>query len=127
MPVREHARFWYLLGVMLVLAVVYTSLAPSKLLPHVSLSDKLEHALAYTVIAVWFGGLLKRSDYWRLAAVLLALGAAIEIAQGLMPFGRTADFADLSANALGILLGIAACWCGLGQWVSWIEHRVRRR
>ena len=121
-----HARTWYLLGVALVLAVVYTSLAPASDLPSVSLNDKAEHAIAYLLIAVWFGGLIERRHYRWLAVGLLVLGALIEVAQGLMSLGRTADFFDWLADGAGVVIGIGACAAGLGQWVSWIERRVRR-
>ena len=121
-----HARTWYLLGLLLVLAVIYTGLAPANDLPTVSLNDKLEHAIAYTITAVWFGGLITRRHYWILAASLLALGAAIEVAQGLMHLGRSADIVDWLADAGGVAVGMAVCIAGLGHWVSWIERLVRR-
>ncbi len=121
-----HARSWYLLGAFLVLAVIVTGLLPSRDLPSLSLNDKLEHALAYAVTAVWFGGLIPRRHYWLLTVGLLVLGAAIEIAQGAMHVGRTADFRDWLANAVGVAVGMGACLAGLDQWVSWVERRVRR-
>jgi VanZ family protein len=121
-----HARTWYLLGLLLVLAVIYTSLAPVGDMPSVSINDKLQHAIAYAITTIWFGGLLTRRHYWQLAASLLALGAAIEVAQGVMALGRTADVVDWLANAAGVTVGIGACLAGLGQWISWIERLVRR-
>jgi VanZ family protein len=121
-----HARTWYLLGMLLVLTVTYTSLAPVTDLPSVSFNDKLEHGIAYMVITLWFGGLLARRRYWLLTLSLLALGAAIEIAQGAMQMGRTADVMDWLADAAGVAVGMGACLAGLGQWVSWIERLVRQ-
>jgi VanZ family protein len=121
-----HARFWYLLGALLTLGVIVSSLVPAHDLPNVSVNDKVEHIVAYTALAIWFGGLLERKSYVRVALWLLALGGGIEIAQGLMGLGRTADVRDFLADGLGVLIGLGACLAGLGHWVSWIERWTRR-
>jgi VanZ family protein len=121
-----HASFWYVIGSLLVLLVTYTSLAPASELPQVALNDKVEHALAYAGMALWFGGLLQRRHYLLLAIALIVFGGAIEIAQGAMQLGRTADVLDWAADSAGVALGLGACLLGLGQWVSWIERLTRR-
>jgi VanZ family protein len=124
---REHRRFWYLLGLLLllllVLAVLYTSLAPPNDLPPVQFNDKLEHGTAYVLMMLWFGGLVPVRQYGWLIAALLALGGGIEIAQGLMNLGRTADIMDFAADAGGVAVGLLLCLCGLRHWAGWIEHR----
>lgn len=117
-----HAFGWYLLGGLLTLAVIVSSLVPAYDLPNVSVDDKVEHIVAYLSLAVWFGGLLARPSYVRIALWLLVLGGGIEIAQGLMGLGRTADVRDFLADGVGVALGLGACLAGLGHWVSWIEH-----
>ena len=121
-----HARTWYLLGVLLVLAVTYSCLVPARDLPSVSLNDKFEHGIAYVVMMLWFGGLFPRRQYWILVLALLAFGAAIEVAQGVMHLGRTADVMDWLADAGGVAVGLVACLAGLGHWVAWLERLVRR-
>jgi VanZ family protein len=39
-------------------------------------------------------------------AGVAALGVAVEVLQALMPFGRHAEFADLVADAIGIIAGL---------------------
>ncbi len=39
-------------------------------------------------------------------AGVAALGVAVEVLQGLMPFGRHAEWADLLADAIGIAAGL---------------------
>lgn len=101
-------RFW--LGLFwLAVAVVWAGcLLPS---PDVALpqgSDKLEHALAYFLLAasgvqLWRGW---RALAW-LALGLLTMGAAIEVAQATLTASRQADGVDLLADAVGIVAGIA--------------------
>jgi hypothetical protein len=120
----EHHRRWYLLGLMLVLLVLYTSLAPASDLPDLSVNDKLEHGTAYALMMLWFGGLVPLRLYGWLVASLLALGGGIEIAQGLMQMGRTADWFDFFADAAGVAVGLSICLLGLRHWGDWIERRL---
>lgn len=121
----RHPRFLYVLGVVLVLVVVVASLVPGKDLPHLSISDKVEHIIAYFGLAAWFGGLLMPRRYAFLGVALLLLGGAIEIAQGVMGLGRQADWHDFYADALGVFAGLALCLVGLRHWASWFERWLR--
>jgi VanZ family protein len=122
----RHARVWYALGVVLTLIVVISSLVPARDLPHVRVSDKVEHLVAYLALALWFGGLVRLRHFPWLALALLALGGSIEIAQGLMGLGREADWRDFLANACGTGIGMALSLAGLRHWVRWLEQWPRR-
>jgi len=117
-----HARLWYALGAALTLFIVVMSLLPPSELPALRVNDKIEHALAFTALAVWFGGLLPQRHYAWLALALLALGGAIEVAQKLMGLGRLADVHDLVADAWGIGFGLTLCALGLRHWAQWVER-----
>src|SRR5260221_12059381 len=119
MNTLRHARVWYVLGAVLTLLVVIASLVPARDLPRLHISDKVEHVAAYLALSLWFGGLLAPRNYFRLALGLLALGGGIEIAQGLMGLGRTADWYDFYADALGVALGLSLCMAGRGRWAGW--------
>ncbi|MCC7464019.1 MAG: VanZ family protein [Gammaproteobacteria bacterium] len=120
-----HARLWYALGAVLVALVVILSLVPMRKLPSIRVSDKLEHALAFTALTIWFGGLVPQRRYAVLALALLALGGAIEIAQGWMGLGRYADVRDLVADGWGIAFGLTLCALGLRHWAQVVERRWR--
>ena len=120
-----YSRIWYVIGAGLVLIVVVASLVPAGDLPHLGLTDKLEHMIAYGGLALWFGGLLAPRRYWRLGLALLALGGGIEIAQGLMGLGREADWRDFYADALGAALGLSLSMAGLRHWSSGIERWLK--
>lgn len=124
---RRHYLTWYFLGALLTLVVVVSSLVPNEDLPHVRVSDKVEHIVAYSGLALWFGGLMSPRRYLYLALVLLALGGGIEIAQGLMGLGREADWRDFYADAFGVALGISLCLAGLQHWASWLEKWPKQR
>jgi VanZ family protein len=107
----------------LLLLVVSGCLEPPRYVPNVHVSDKVEHAAAYFLLTFWFGGLLARRSYPGLAIAMLVLGALIEVAQGLMGWGRTADIRDFAADALGVALGLALLYAGLGSWMAQVERR----
>lgn len=116
-------RFWLLLGVLLVLATLYLCLRPAggdpPAFPHL---DKLQHFAAYLLLTGWFGALLDRSRYPWLALAMLMLGCGIELAQGAMELGRTADLADVLANSMGVAAGIAVSLAGRESWLFRIER-----
>ncbi len=123
----RYSRAWYLFGVILTFVVIVTSLVPARDLPHLRVSDKLEHLIAYCSLALWFGGLLPPRRYLQLGLALLALGGGIEIVQGLMGLGREADWRDFYADALGTAFGLSLCMAGLRHWASWLEQWPKRR
>ena len=127
MSVRRHYLAWYLLGAILTLVVIVSSLVPPRELPHWRISDKFEHLVAYAGLAIWFGGLLPPRRFPQLALALLALGGGIEIAQGLMGLGREADWRDFYADALGAGFGLSLSLAGLQHWATWLEQWPKQR
>lgn len=105
----------------LVLALVWgwlTAVSPSSMqgdwFPH---ADKVRHAGAFAVFALWVlvADLRPR---WLWAAALLAYGVGIEWAQSYVP-QRDASWGDVVADAMGIALGIAAGLMLERRWVLW--------
>ncbi|MFO1218970.1 MAG: VanZ family protein [Burkholderiaceae bacterium] len=68
--------------------------------------DKVEHALSFATLVV-VGRLGGYRSKWKLFCGLVLLGAAIEVMQSFTAT-RTAEWADLGADTLGILAGLAA-------------------
>ncbi len=122
----RHPRVWLGLGWAFILFAIILSLIPGQKLPPTGVSDKLEHAAAYMLLTLWFTGLYPRSSYWRIGLSMFLLGIVIEIAQGLMPFGRQADLRDVFANSIGILLGFVIALMGVGGWAQRIEAWARK-
>ena len=104
-------RGWRALFVVLVATVCWLALTPA---PPPDLStgwDKLNHTLAFASLA--FTGRLglatKRAPWW-LPVTLLLFGGLIELLQLAVP-GRSSEWADLLADAIGLAAGwVLACW-----------------
>lgn len=127
LPLR-YAGLWRLLSGLWVLTVVVAMLAPpgwfgggEQSLPWFAHADKLLHALAFAALAGWFAGLFEPRRYLPLALALAVFGLMIEGAQFLVGY-RTADWFDIGANTLGILVGLALALAGLGGWGLRIEN-----
>lgn len=120
----RYRSWWIVGGLAMVLAIVVTSLLPSSSLPSVQVWDKFEHAVAYFVLAAWFGGIVRPDRYGRLALALLSLGVAVEVFQQAMGLGRTAELRDVLANAVGIVLGLAIAVLGVSGWMRGVERML---
>jgi VanZ family protein len=100
---RRIARTGFIVGIV-VLAI--RLLTPGDYLPKVDLWDKLEHGLAFGVVAftgaVAFPG---RSSLLRLGFGLPCLGILFEISQIFVP-GREAAVGDALANTIGVAIGL---------------------
>ena len=72
---------WLGIGGLLVALVCFGSLLPT---PRIGLrfDDKMLHFVSYFVLTVWFSGLYaRRTHYIVIAAIVIALGAALDVAQ----------------------------------------------
>lgn len=93
----------YLLGL---IAVSVLSLSPQAQVPGPEGTDKLAHLAAYGLVAAAAGfGFTQRRDRFYAGAFALALGIALEIAQGHVP-NRQPSAADALANAAGVVAGL---------------------
>ena len=55
---------------------------------------------------VWFGGMYRRSSQLWIGIALVVLGGVLELLQGLTPT-RTPDVLDITADTIGVLIGLA--------------------
>ena len=103
--VRKLAKTAFFIGLV---AVVALSLLPQETLPETDTWDKLNHALAYGVLAV-SGGLGFKG--WRSLLMvgigLVVLGGGLELAQSVIP-DRTGSIYDALANLVGVAIGSVA-------------------
>ncbi|KCZ92882.1 VanZ family protein [Hyphomonas johnsonii] len=87
-------------------AIAVLSLLPGDELPEVHLSDKVEHVIAYAVLAtlvtLWLGP--RRAG--RALLVVMAYGVGMEVAQALIGTGRTPSVLDAGADLVGAGIGI---------------------
>ena len=111
-PTRRDGA-WRVLLALLAAVVAALALTPT---PPEGLSlgwDKLNHLAAFAALAVcaMFGWRDARATRRAMLLALLAYGAAIELLQRQVP-GRSAEWADLLADGLGIVAGalLAGWW-----------------
>jgi len=132
----RYARHWRMASIILLLIVLIAALMPAAIwfwsddvpvidwMTHV---DKWLHGFTFVVLTVWFAGLYARRSYWLIALGLLLFGILIELLQGLVRY-RMAEWYDLGADAIGIVVGLAIALAGLGGWClkfeAWREQRA---
>jgi VanZ family protein len=120
LPLR-YPWLWMIPGWALVLAVATGTLVPGPMLKSVAFNDKLEHASAYFVLMLWFGGLYSRKRLPLVAIALFSLGFALDLLQ-LTTRTRTFDLRDVAANGCGILAGLVLAVALLGGWCQRVER-----
>ncbi len=122
-PQLRLLKLYYLLGVMMLVVVALLSLMP---VPGVGVSDKLSHLLTYFVLSGWFGLLAMNRYRLGLSLVgLLVFGMLIELLQGMTAY-RQAEWADLGANAAGILLGATLYFTPLPRLLGLLDRGLYR-
>jgi VanZ family protein len=115
---------WLGIGALLVLTVIYLSVAPDVPAVPGKMGDKVGHVIAYAVLMFWFMQIYVARGPRLLAGILLvALGIALEFAQahtGYRHFERADMIADALGVAVGWLLGPPRMW----NVITWLEAAV---
>ena len=107
--IRKIARLSFTIGF---IAVTWLSLTPQDALPEIHMWDKLQHLMAYAVLAICGAvGFLGRRPRLIVSIGLIVLGCGLEVAQAAVP-GRNPSIGDAVANIAGIALGLATAWIG---------------
>jgi len=88
-----------------VAVLLFLTLAPPADLPKEHLWDKAEHAIAWFVLAA-IGLAFWPTRPARITGFAFCLGAAIEVMQWAMPYGRDGDVRDLLADCIGVALAL---------------------
>ena len=97
-------------------ALLYLCLAPSNGLPGIKLWDKAEHAISWAVLA-GAGLVLFPRRPGVIVLYAAAVGALVEVLQGLPAVNRDSDWRDWVAD----MVGVAAAWAILR-----LARRLRR-
>jgi VanZ family protein len=84
-------------------------------------ADKWLHALTFLVLSLWYAGQYRPRSYWRIAIGLMFFGLLIEFCQRLVSY-RMADWADVGANSIGIVVGLLIALAGAGGWCLRVEN-----
>lgn len=100
---RRLRQAWQAAGWLLVVLVVYLSLAP-RLPDALDAGDKAGHLLAYGTLMLWFAQLHAGPRRIAVAIGLVLFGVVMEYIQGWSGF-RIWDVGDIVANSAGVALG----------------------
>ena len=130
----QHAGLWRGLSVLILILVLLMALSPAMWLFDDRASalawfenvDKWLHAITFIVLSLWFTGLVEKRRWWLVAVGLMLFGFMVEGGQLLVSY-RTADWLDIGANTIGIIVGLAVAAAGLGGWGLRVEHWYSQR
>jgi VanZ family protein len=125
-PNPRLRRAWAAIGWALVFLTIVLSLRPLPAAFAVGNLDKVMHVLTYATLTLWFIQLAPAERWIRIALWFMGMGVAIEIAQGQTGY-RYFSFADMVANAMGIVTALLAARCGLSNLLTWCERVLARR
>jgi len=123
----KFPNLWLTIGFLLIMLVIVASLMPNP--PHVGQfrgNDKLGHFAAYIAITFWFGQIYSRNRArWRMALAFVILGISLEYLQRLSGY-RTFEYADMGANAAGVLCALLLAQTPLSRCLAVVERSMLR-
>jgi len=117
---------WRLLACGAALAILIGSLWPSMPPAPGGVSDKLQHFLAYVVLALVFTAAFSRRHWLAIAFGLAVFGGAIELLQHWMPGKRAGEWMDMAANLGGIATGLALALAVPHRWRQKLDRVLGR-
>ena len=125
----NHSRQWRIASIAMMLLVLASALMPAvwflddraSILSWLDHADKWLHASTFLVLSLWFAGQYRPRSYWRIALGLMVFGLFIEFCQRLVSY-RMADWADVGANTIGIVVGLLIALAGAGGWCLRVEN-----
>ena len=128
LPLR-YARHWQAVSALLLLLVLVGAVMPAiwfwpdrvRIATWLGGLDKWAHVITFVGLALWFAGQYRPRSYWRIAVGLIAFGFLIEACQRLVGY-RTAEWSDIGADAIGIIVGLAIARGGAGGWSQPFEN-----
>ncbi len=116
-------KAWLTLGWIWVAVVFYLSLTPHPPKPlSFHEADKVEHALVYAALMLWFcQGYVESRPRVRLFLLLVTMGVGIEFLQRMTGY-RTFEYADMLADLIGVVLGWSLARTKLGYVLRMLER-----
>jgi hypothetical protein len=110
----------------MIFGVIVLSLMPGPPIPEPLTIGKFDHGFAYfclTAMAVQLYA--KRNDWLVAGGWLIALGIALELAQGYLTDDRDMSAYDGMIDAVGVAVGLATAWSPWTNILQRIDARLR--
>ena len=99
----------FFIAIFITILIAYLSLMKVPNIPiKISFLDKIEHCIAYFTLSLsWFLYFYKKPKAkYKIAIACVFFGILLEGLQGTMTNYRTADYLDMIANSVGVVLGL---------------------
>lgn len=119
----RYRRAWIGSVWLLVSGIAAASLLPDSVGTAAAGFDKLGHFFAYLLLALLGSAMVADDGIARVMARSFLLGVALEAAQALLTESRSAEWADVAANAAGVLAAWLLVRSGLAGWARRVEAR----
>ena len=123
----RFSNLWLTIGCLLVMLVISATLMRSiPYVPYFRGIDKLGHFAAYVAITFWFGQICGRNRVrWTIAAAFIIMGMCLEYVQRMGGY-RTFEYADMGANAAGVLCALLLAQTPLSKGLAVVERSLLR-
>lgn len=124
----RYRSIWLVIGWLWIVAIWYLSLVMPPPKPDLGFTfgDKILHAGAYGVLMAWFLQLYHRRDS-RITCmiVFIGMGILLEYLQSMTDY-RQLEYADMLANATGVLLAWLIVRGKVSWWLLKLEQMVSK-
>lgn len=122
-PALKYWTYWLIIGWLMVVLIIYGSLAQISIHINLKQSDKLVHFGAYFILMAWFVQLY-HLHYQRLlhAFGLIVLGILLEVVQGYSGY-RYFEYADMMANSMGVISAYCLSWTSFSSMLFRFERK----
>ncbi len=116
---------WLAVWALMIAAVIVLSLVPKPPIPQLLMQGKLDHLIAYVALAAFAVQLFEdRVVQTGAGLAMIALGIALELAQGYLTVTRHMATYDALVDSLGVALGLATTWTPLARTLFWVDRRL---
>jgi VanZ family protein len=118
---------WFALWVLMIVAVIVLSLMPGPPIPLMLTIGKVDHLIAYLALTVFAVQLYATRRAQLVAALaMVALGIAMELAQGYLTTYRDMSAYDALVDTVGVAIGFATAWTPLATLLLRFDLRWQR-
>lgn len=122
----HRPQLWVGMWIAMIIGTIVLSLMPGPPIPDELTIGKFDHGFAYFCLEAMAVQLYARRNASLVAAAaLIALGIALELAQGYLTTYRDMSAYDGMIDAVGVAIGLVTAWLPFADILHRIDARVR--